>query len=134
MSTTSRATIHGGASYFELRRKNTRSRRRAHRRQRRARDARKSGPGSRGSVREWQAGGIRLAAALQTDVSGLLHGGENSIWVVVANLAVNELSKGPLPDYKDLNKKYGERFQPQDMDNLHSQPAGLLGPVRLLAQ
>ncbi len=36
----------------------------------------------------------------------------------MANLALNELAKGPLPDYKALNARYGERFQPQDLQNL----------------
>jgi hypothetical protein len=67
-------------------------------------------------------------------VGNLLHKGENQVRIVVANLAINELAKGPLPDYKALNAKYGERFQPQDMGNLHPLPSGLLGPVRLIAR
>ncbi|MEI9977076.1 MAG: glycosyl hydrolase [Ignavibacteriota bacterium] len=65
------------------------------------------------------------------DVGKLLQAGENRIRIVVANLAINQLAKGPLPDYKALNAKYGERFQPQDMTHLEPQPSGLLGPVRL---
>jgi hypothetical protein len=64
----------------------------------------------------------------------LLHTGANSVRIVVANLAINELAKGPLPDYKALNAKYGERFQPQDMNNLQPLPSGLLGPVKLVAR
>jgi hypothetical protein len=37
------------------------------------------------------------------------------------------------PDYKLLNLRYGERFTPQDMNNLQPLPAGLLGPVALIA-
>jgi hypothetical protein len=70
----------------------------------------------------------------RVDVSDLLQTGENRIRIVVANLAINELAKGPLPDYKALNAKYGERFQPQDMSHLEPQPSGLLGPVRLIAR
>jgi hypothetical protein len=33
-----------------------------------------------------------------------------------------------------LNSRYGERFQAQDMENLKPLPAGLLGPVRLIAR
>jgi hypothetical protein len=62
-------------------------------------------------------------------IGDLLHIGANTIRVVVANLALNELAKGPLPDYRALNAKYGERFQPQDLQNLQPVPAGLLGPV-----
>jgi hypothetical protein len=68
------------------------------------------------------------------DVTGLLRAGDNSIRVVVANTAINKLASGPLPDYKELEAKYGSRFQPQDMDNLKPLPSGLLGPVRLIAR
>ena len=49
----------------------------------------------------------------------------------MANLAINELAKGPLPDYQALNAKYGERFQPQDMNNLQPLPSGILGSITL---
>jgi hypothetical protein len=73
-------------------------------------------------------------APYEVDVSGLLHAGENTIRVVVANLAINEMAKGPLPDFKGLIAKYGDRFQDQDMRNLEPLPSGLLGPVRLMAK
>jgi hypothetical protein len=73
-------------------------------------------------------------APYRVEVSGLLQAGENRVRIVVANLAINQLAKGPLPDYTALNAKYGERFQPQDMAHLEPQPSGLLGPVRLVAQ
>jgi hypothetical protein len=78
--------------------------------------------------------GAVWCAPYQVEVSGLLRAGENHVRIVVANLAINELAKGPLPDYKALNAKYGERFQPQDMAHLEPQPSGLLGPVRLIAR
>jgi len=70
----------------------------------------------------------------EVDVTGLLHAGNNSIRVVVANLAINELAKGPLPDYRALIAKYGDRFQDQDMRNLEPLPSGMLGTVRLMAK
>jgi alpha-L-rhamnosidase len=70
----------------------------------------------------------------QVEVSNSLQTGKNSLRIVVANLAINELAKGPLPDYKALNAKYGERFQPQDMAHLEPQPSGLLGTLRLVAR
>ena len=73
-------------------------------------------------------------APYEVDVTGLLHAGENTLRIVVANTAINLLAKGPLPDYKALNAKYGERFQAQDMNNLQPLPSGLLGPVRLVAR
>jgi hypothetical protein len=39
-----------------------------------------------------------------------------------------------LPNYRLLNMRYGERFKPQDMDNLQPVPSGLLGSVRLRAE
>jgi len=73
-------------------------------------------------------------APYEVEAGPLLHAGDNTIRIVVANLAINELAKGPLPDYKALNAKYGERFQPQDMNNLQPLPSGLLGPVKLVAR
>jgi len=73
-------------------------------------------------------------APYEVEVSGLLHAGENTIRVVVANLAINEMAKGPLWDYKALIAKYGDRFQDQDTANLQPLPSGLLGPVRLIAK
>jgi hypothetical protein len=74
------------------------------------------------------------SAPYQVEVTGLLHAGENQIRIEVANLAINELAKGPLPDYRALNAKYGERFQPQDMAHLMPLPSGILGPVRIVAR
>ncbi len=68
----------------------------------------------------------------EVNVSGLLHKGANTITVTVANLAINNMAKGPLPDYKALNAKYGERFQAQDMNAVLPQASGLLGGVRLV--
>ena len=70
----------------------------------------------------------------EVEVTGLLHAGTNTIRVLVGNLAINEMAKGPLPDYGKLNAKYGERFQPQDMNDLRPLPSGLLGPIRLVAR
>ena len=73
-------------------------------------------------------------APFEVEVTGLLKPGENTLRVVVANLAINVLAKGPLPDYKTLNAKYGEKFQAQDMQSVQVQPSGILGPVKLVAR
>jgi len=78
--------------------------------------------------------GAVWCAPYEVDVTGLLHEGENTLRIVVANTAINLLAKGPLPDYKALTAKYGERFQAQDMNNLQPLASGLLGPVRLVAR
>jgi hypothetical protein len=49
----------------------------------------------------------------------------------VANTALNLLSRDPLPDYKALIAKYGDRFQPQDMQRVQPLPSGLMGPIKL---
>ncbi len=76
--------------------------------------------------------GAVWCAPYEIDVTNLLVAGPNTIRVEVANTALNEMARGPLPDYKALNAKYGERFQPQDMAAVVPLPYGLLGPIRLM--
>ena len=64
----------------------------------------------------------------------LLRPGENTLSIVVANTAINEMAGTALPDYRLLNSRYGERFTPQDMEGLQPLPSGLLGGVRLVAR
>ena len=66
------------------------------------------------------------------DVTGFLKPGRNRIEVRVGNLALNALAGRALPDYRLLSARYGQRFVPQDMALIAPQPAGLLGPVKLL--
>jgi hypothetical protein len=73
-------------------------------------------------------------APYELDITSLLHSGDNAIKVVVANSALNILAKGPLPDYKDLTAKYGERFQAQDMQAVVPQPSGIVGRVTIVAR
>ena len=67
------------------------------------------------------------------EVTGLLHSGENTLRIMVDNLAINGMAGSALPDYRLLNSRYGVRFTPQDMNNLQALPSGLLGTVRLVA-
>jgi hypothetical protein len=82
-------------------------------------------------VNDKYAGAV-WSAPYEIYVADLVHAGENTLRIVVGNLALNELARGPLPDYKALNAKYGERFQAQDMQNLQPVPAGLLEPVTII--
>jgi hypothetical protein len=66
------------------------------------------------------------------DVTKELHAGENTIEVRVANTAINVLAGRAPADYRLLNLRYGERFTPQDMDNLQPLPSGLLGTIQLV--
>lgn len=68
------------------------------------------------------------------DVTPLLHAGSNTFEVHVANTAINTLAGSKLPNYRLLNARYGERFVPQNMDNLQPLPSGMLGPVRLMGE
>jgi hypothetical protein len=68
----------------------------------------------------------------EIQVGDLLRPGQNSLRIMVANLAINGLAKGPPVNYQALNARFGERFQPQDMANLQPLPSGLLGPIRLI--
>lgn len=67
------------------------------------------------------------------DVTTALHPGTNHLRIQVANLAINRMAARALPDYHLLNLRHGVRFEPQDMDKIHPEPAGLLGPIQLLA-
>ena len=70
------------------------------------------------------------------DITGLLKSGENEIRIEVANLAVNymaDFKNHPLPDYKALIARFGDRFQPKTWIN---PPVrwGLLGPIQIIAE
>jgi hypothetical protein len=67
------------------------------------------------------------------DVTGLLKPGENRIRIEVANLALNQMAGRPRPDYTALNARYGKRFDMQDMHLVQPIPAGLIGPIQLVA-
>lgn len=70
----------------------------------------------------------------EVPVGKYLHAGQNQLRVIVANLAINEMAGKALPTYTLLKDKYGDRFQPQGFENFHTLPAGMLGPVHLVAQ
>ena len=66
------------------------------------------------------------------DVTGLLVKGANHLRIVVGNTAINAMAGQPMPDYRLLWDRYGMLFAPQDMNNLHPVPSGILGPVTLI--
>ena len=70
----------------------------------------------------------------EVDVSRYVHAGANQFRMVVANSAINEMAGRRLPDYRLLNDRYGERFTPQDVQNLQPLPSGILGRVRLVVR
>ena len=80
--------------------------------------------------------GVRVgsvwAPPYRLDISPALRSGANRIEVRVSNTAVNVLAGRPPPDYRLLNLRYGERFTPEDLGRIASQPSGLLKPVTLV--
>ncbi len=102
----------------------------------------------RNGVRAWLDAPVREAAVVyvngeragsvwrppySVDVTRLLKRGENRLKIIVGNTAMNQMAGRRLPDYKLLILRYGDRFQPQDMDKVKPLPSGLSGPVRLVA-
>ena len=66
------------------------------------------------------------------EVTKYLHKGQNELRIVVGNTAINAIAGQPQPDYRLLWDRYGKLFTPQDMDDLHPVPSGILGPVKLI--
>jgi hypothetical protein len=102
----------------------------------------------RSGMQAWLDGPIREAAVVyvnekragavwcppyRIDVTAYLKSGSNRLRIQVANTAMNYMAGHRLPDYRLLNLRYGERFQPQDLDRVQTLPSGILGPVRLIA-
>ena len=67
----------------------------------------------------------------ELDVTRFLKQGTNRIEIRVANTAINEMAGQSLPDYRLLWARYGQRFVPQDMENLKPLPSGILGRITL---
>jgi hypothetical protein len=80
-----------------------------------------------------QRAGSSWCPPYAVDVTAHLKPGANTIRVEVANLAINHMAGRALPDYRLLNLRFGSRFDPQDMDKVQPVPAGLFGPIRLVA-
>ena len=68
------------------------------------------------------------------DVTDLLAAGTTALRIDVGNLAVNHMAGRALPDFALLNLRYGTRFENQDQNRIRPVPAGLLGPVTLVAR
>jgi hypothetical protein len=76
-----------------------------------------------------QRAGAVWAPPYEMDITRYLKAGRNDLELRVGNLAINTLAGRAAPDYRLLNLRYGERFQPQDMENLQPLPSGLLGSI-----
>jgi hypothetical protein len=69
------------------------------------------------------------------DVTGVLQAGNNQIRIEVGNLAINYMAAHGYPNYNmaGVRQKFGNRFDPQGLNNLQPLPSGLLGPIKLEA-
>jgi len=100
-------------------------------------------------MQAWLEGPIREAAIVyvngtragsvwsppyEVDITKLLHAGDNTLRIVVANLAINEMAGHAFPDYRLLNDRFDERFQAQDLNLIQPLPSGILGGVRLVSR
>ncbi len=70
----------------------------------------------------------------ELDVTRFIHAGANQLRLSVGNLAINEMAGRALPDYHLLNMRYGERFVPQDLQDVKPAPSGITGSVHLVAR
>jgi alpha-L-rhamnosidase len=80
-----------------------------------------------------QRAGVVWCPPYSLDVTQLLRSGSNKIRIEVSNTAINYMAGRSLPSYQLLNLRYGERFQPQEMDKVQPVPSGLFGPIRLIS-
>ena len=78
-----------------------------------------------------QVAGSVWCPPFRLDVTRLVRPGRNTLSIRVGNTAMNHMAGRPLPDYRLLNLRYGERFQPQGMELIRPLPSGVLGPVAL---
>ncbi|MEO5824013.1 MAG: glycosyl hydrolase [Vicinamibacteraceae bacterium] len=78
-----------------------------------------------------QRAGAVWCPPFRLDVTGFVRAGRNTLSIRVGNTGLNHMAGRPLPDYRLLNLRYGERFQPQGMELIKPLPSGLVGPVRV---
>jgi hypothetical protein len=69
------------------------------------------------------------------NLTGALAAGDNNIRIEVGNLAINYMAGHSFPNYdlQALRAQFGNRFDPQNVQNLQPLPAGLLGPIQIVA-
>jgi hypothetical protein len=82
-------------------------------------------------VNDKRAGSL-WAPPYKLDLKPYLKAGENRLKIVVANTAVNHMAGRKLPDYKLLILRYGDRFQPQEMEKVVPYSSGITGQVKLV--
>jgi hypothetical protein len=78
-----------------------------------------------------QPAGALWCPPYRLDVTALVKPGANTVAIRVGNTPMNRMAGRPLPDYRLLILRYGDRFQPQGMEMVKPLPSGLTGPVSL---
>ncbi len=68
------------------------------------------------------------------DITEHVRPGRQRLRIVVGNTAMNHMAGHPQPDFRLLHLRYGERFQPQDMDAVAPLPSGLLSPITVVVE
>jgi hypothetical protein len=68
------------------------------------------------------------------DITQFVHPGENRLRILVYNSAINEIAGRAAPDYRLLNSRYGQRFTPEDVQDLKPLPSGLLSAPRVVVE
>jgi hypothetical protein len=79
-----------------------------------------------------QDAGVLWHPPYRLKIGKFLKPGSNSIEIHVFNTALNAWSALPPRDYGPLKAKFGDRFQMQDLDQVHPLPSGILGTVELI--
>ncbi len=104
----------------------------------------------RNGFRAWVDGAVREAASIdvnggkvvvpvwappyRADITAGLQAGDNRIRIRVGNTAMTHMAGQSPPSYRLLNLRYGERFVPQDMDQVQVLPSGLTRPVHAIIE
>ena len=76
--------------------------------------------------------GVLWHPPYELDITSFVRPGKNALEIQVANTAINKMAGEAQPDYRLLWERYGQRFSPQDMENLVPLPSGILGSVSLV--
>lgn len=79
-----------------------------------------------------QTAGYVWHPPFRLDVAPYLKQGKNHIELRVGNTAINGWSGRSLTDYRLLYSRFGQRFVPQDVENMEPLPSGILEKVVLV--
>ncbi len=67
----------------------------------------------------------------RVDLTPFVRNGSNQLEIRVFPTTMNRMAGQPPMDYKALTARYGNRFDMQNLDEVHALPTGIIGPVKL---